>query len=380
MEDWENIHVVAGAGFLLAMVFGAVANRTNFCTMGAVSDWVNMGLKGRLGAWVLAMGVAVLGTQALHLAGLVDLTQSIYRGSTLGLGGYIIGGVLFGIGMTLGGGCGQKTLVRVGAGNLKSVVVMLMVGISAYMTLRGLLGIVRVDYIDPLSTDLASQGIDDQGLPFVIAALTGIDATPALVTGVAILVGVLMIGWAFLQPALRGDLDNLLGGLIVGLVIVGGWAITGILGFDDFDPVQLESMSFVAPTGNALVYLMTYTGATINFGIAIVGGVIAGSFVYAVLSRTFSIETFSDRQDMVNHMVGGVLMGFGGVLGMGCTIGQGITGISTLALGSFITALSIVLGSAITMRFQYLRMDDMGVFGAFFMSIADILLPWRRLA
>jgi uncharacterized membrane protein YedE/YeeE len=149
---------------------------------------------------------------------------------------------------------------------------------------------------------------------------------------------------------------------------------------DDFDPTPLESVSFVAPTGNSLSYLMTYTGATINFGIAVVFGVIAGSFVYSVLSRTFRIETFTDKQDMINHLLGGLFMGFGGVLSLGCTVGQGVTGLSTLALGSFVAAISIMLGSAITLRYQYLRMDDFGVVKAFFTSIIDIILPWRKLA
>jgi len=375
--EFTNIHLVAGLGFMLALVFGAVSNGTNFCTMGAVSDWVNMGLKGRLGAWVLAMGIAIAGAQVLELTGLVDISSSIYRSANLGIGGYIIGGLLFGIGMTLGGGCGQRTLVRVGTGNLKSLVVLLVLAIAAYMTLRGLFATVRVAAIEPLSLDLNDQGIADQGLASVIAGWAGLELTNGLRWIVGLLVSAILIAWAFSQRALRENRDNIVAGLVIGLIIIAAWFVTGSLGADDFDPVPVEGMSFIAPTGNSLTYLMTFTGATINFGIAVVFGIIVGSFLYAIFTKSFAIETFTDRQDMVNHLSGGLLMGFGGVLSLGCTVGQSISGISTLALGSFIAAISIVFGSAVTMRVQYHRMDDMGFFKSLGTGIADIMMPWR---
>ena len=377
--ELENIHIVAGLGFFVAMILGAVANRTNFCTMGAVSDWVNMGSKGRLAAWTLAMGIAIACMQLLEVTGIVDLNDSIYRTTNFGLGGYIVGGLLFGIGMTLGGGCGQRSLVRLGGGNLKSLVVVLVLGLTAYMTLRGILGVVRLELLEPLSIDLSENGIADQGLPTLIAHLTGWDQPRLSRAIVAIVVALALIAWSFKQPSLRENKDNILGGVVVGLAIVAAWIITAVVGVDDFDPVPIEGMSFVAPTGNMLSYLMTYTGSVINFGIAVVFGIIVGSFIYALASRTFSIETFSQRNDMINHLVGGALMGFGGVLSLGCTIGQGVTGLSTLALGSFVAVLSIIIGSAVTMRVQYYRLDDTGFAKALFSSIADVLLPWREM-
>ncbi|MBX2839121.1 MAG: YeeE/YedE family protein [Gammaproteobacteria bacterium] len=378
--EWETLHIVVTAGFVLAIVFGAIANRTNFCTMGAISDWVNMGSKGRLGAWVLAMGVAVAGTQILELSGKIPLEESIYRTPTFGLLGYILGGLLFGVGMTLSGGCGQRTLVRLGSGNLKALVVFLVLAITAYMTLRGLFGQFRLDHIDSRAIDLTNQGIEDQGLSNLFANWFGWELSSGLRWGVAALISAVLILIALSFKALRQSGENLFAGISIGLIIAGGWAITGILGLDDFDPMPLESMSFVAPSGNSLTYLMTYTGATINFGIAIVFGVIVGSFLYSVLSRSFRIETFTDKQDMINHLLGGLLMGFGGVLSLGCTVGQGVTGVSTLALGSFVAVGSIMIGSAVTLRYQYLRMDDFGVIKALFVGIADIILPWRKLA
>jgi len=248
------------------------------------------------------------------------------------------------------------------------------------MTLRGLFGVIRVEAIDPMTIDLAERGIADQGIASLAAGIFGWELTNGLRWAVAGLFAVLFIGWSLMQSTLRESGDNILSGVVVGLAIVAAWAVTGILGADDFDPIPAEGLSFVAPTGNTISYLMTYTGATINFGIAVVFGIITGSFLYGVVSRTFSIETFTDRGDMVNHLIGAVLMGFGGVLALGCTLGQGVSGVSTLALGSFVALLSIIFGSAMTMKVQYHMMDDMGFFKAFFIGLADILIPWRKTA
>jgi len=228
--EFSNIHVVAGMGFVIALVFGAVANKTNFCTMGAVSDWVNMGLKGRLGAWVLAMGIAVAGAQILELTGVVDIGSSIYRTANFGLGGYIFGGLLFGIGMTLGGGCGQRTLVRVGTGNLKSLVVLLILAIAAYMTLRGILATVRVAAFEPMTLDLTTQGIADQGLASVIAGWTGMELTNSLRWATGLIVAAVLILWAMSQSAVRENKDNIIAGVVIGLLIVASWVVTGVLG------------------------------------------------------------------------------------------------------------------------------------------------------
>jgi len=380
MEDISNIHFVASLGFALAFVFGAVANKTNFCTMGAVSDWVNMGLKGRLGSWLLAMGIAIAGAQFLELSGRVDLTESIYRTTNFGLLGFVVGGLMFGVGMTLAGGCGQRTLVRVGSGNLKSLVVFLVLAFTAYMTLRGIIAVARVELIEPYAIDLTERGMADQGIATMVLTWLNIEITDGLRWAIAGVIALVIILAALSIKELRSDSNNLLGGIVVGLAIVGAWMITGIFGYDDFDPVPVEGLSFVAPMGNSVSYLMTYTGATISFAIAAVFGIIAGSFVYSVISRTFKIETFTHREDMINHLLGGALMGIGGVLALGCTVGQGVTGISTLALGSVIATLSIVLGSAITMRVQYHRMDDRGRMSSLLAGIADIVIPWRSLA
>lgn len=374
--ELENVHLVALGGFLVAVVFGAVANKTNFCTMGAVSDWVNMGDKRRLRAWFLAIGVAIIGAQTLQAIGYFDLGQSIYLTPNFGWLGHLLGGLLFGIGMTMGSGCGQRTLVRVGGGNLKSLVVMLMLGITAYMTLRGLLALLRVNVIELANVDLTSYALQAQGMADVIAAVGGSANIKLISVVTAAIIGLAFVIFAFASADFRRSFDNLLAGFVVGLCVVAGWYITGVVGFDDFEPVRFESYTFVAPVGNNLQYLMTFTGSTIGFGIAAVFGVIAGSFLYALFSGNFRIETFTSRNDMIRHIIGGVLMGFGGVIALGCTIGQAVTGMSTLAIGPVITLVTIIFGSALTMKVEYYLLDNRGFVSALHAALADLrLLP-----
>ena len=379
MEDFElaPVHYVAAWGFALAAVFGFVANKTNFCTMGAVSDMLHMGSRGRLGAWFFAMGLAILGTQALHAAGLVDLAGAMYLTPNFGWLGYIVGGIAFGVGMTLAAGCGQRNLVRFGGGNLKALVVLLVLGITAYTTVRGLLGLARITVFEAPNVDLQMHGLDDQGLATLLAPVLGVDDADAVRTVLAVVLGGGLIAFALAQSTFRRNPDDLLAGIVIGAVITGGWFVTGYIGNDDFEPVPLESMTFVAPTGNVINYLMTFTGSTINFGIAAVLGMIAGSFVYAMMSGSFRIETFGTRAEMVSHLAGGLLMGFGGVLALGCTIGQGVTGVSTLAAGSLIAVAGIIFGSAITMKVEYHMLDEKGFLAALGAGLKELAMPWR---
>jgi uncharacterized membrane protein YedE/YeeE len=359
---------VVWSAFALAFVFGAIGNKTSFCTMGAVSDWVNMGDLNRMRMWLLAIGVAILGANALQLAGVIDLSKSIYPGPVFLWLSYIVGGFLFGVGMTLGSGCGSKTLIRIGGGNLKSVVVFLFAGVAAYMTLRGILGAFRAGVLDKAAISLSTG----QDLPSLAAGLGG--SKQMWVVALSLLFGISFIVYAYASREFRANFDYTLGGVVTGAVVTGGWIVTGHLGHLAEDPNTLqeafvatntgrmEAFSFVAPLAWTLEYLMFWTDKSrlITFGIASVAGVIAGSAVYALASRTFRWEGFRDAEDTGMHMIGGLLMGFGGVTALGCTIGQGISGFSTLALGSIITFLAIVAGAAATMKWQYWRMTREG--------------------
>ncbi len=349
--------------FGLGAAFGAISQKTHFCTMGAIADIVNMEDWSRMRMWLLAIAVAILGSAVLHAAGIVDLGKSVYRTPTLTWLSHLVGGLLFGIGMVLASGCGARTLTRIGAGNLKSLVVFLVLGLTAYMTMRGILGVLRVNTLDQVAATLPGG----QDLPALLAGA-------GLAPGMALAVSALAIGGGLLAFCLlRRDfltLDNLLGGIAVGAIVIGGWYVSGHLGYlaEDPDTLQeaflatssgrMESLTFVAPQAYTLELLMLWSDSSrkLSFGVALALGVVAGSTAWALVTRQFRWEGFRDVADLVRHLAGGALMGFGGVTAMGCTIGQGITGVSTLALGSFITLLAIATGAAATLKYEYWRL------------------------
>ena len=355
--------VILLLAFGLGAAFGAISQKTHFCTMGAIADIVNMEDWSRMRMWLLAIAVAILGSAVLHAAGIVDLGKSVYRTPTLTWLSHLVGGLLFGIGMVLASGCGARTLTRIGAGNLKSLVVFLVLGLTAYMTMRGILGVLRVNTLDQVAATLPGG----QDIP---ALLAGMGIAP----GMALAVSALAIGGGLLAFCLlRRDfltLDNLLGGIAVGAIVIGGWYVSGHLGYlaEDPDTLQeaflatssgrMESLTFVAPQAYTLELLMLWSDSSrkLSFGVALALGVVAGSTAWALVTRQFRWEGFRDVADLVRHLAGGALMGFGGVTAMGCTIGQGITGVSTLALGSFITLLAIATGAAATLKYEYWRL------------------------
>ncbi|WP_119289942.1 YeeE/YedE family protein [Azohydromonas sediminis] len=355
--------LVVWGGFGLAFVFGAIANRSNFCTMGAVSDVVNMGHWGRMRMWLLAIAVAIVGTNLLFHAGLIDVPKTIYQRTTLSWLSLLVGGVLFGIGMSLAGGCANKNLIRVGGGSVRSLVVLTFLAISAYMTLKGLFGQWRASVLDPVSLDLGKMGLSDQSLASLVAKITGIEAKTALMATLWA-VGLALAAFAFADKRFRANATQWSAGLGIGAVVVAGWYLTGHLGFGENPETlenvyfatntrTLESMSFVAPTAYTLELLMLWTDKSlrVTFGIATALGVIAGSLAWALASKTFRWEGFASFDDLRNQLIGAVLMGFGGVTAMGCTVGQGLSGVSTLAIGSFIALAGIIAGSAATLKY-----------------------------
>lgn len=362
--------IVAALSFALAFVFGAVANRVNFCTMGAVTDVVNFSDWRRMRMWVLAIAVAIVGSSLLHANGVVDLRKSIYTGTSVMWVSMLVGGFLFGFGMTLSSGCGSKTLIRAGAGNLKSWVVLVVLGVAAYMTLKGLFAVWRVNVLDPWRIDLSSFGAASSDLP-ALAVAAGLGS--AALTWLPLVVAAALLLYVFKDRDFRASPELIVGGIVVGLVIVGGWYITGHVGYLAEDPStleerfvatngnRLESYSFTSPVAYSLELLLLWSDQSriVTFGIAGVAGMLAGSFAYAIVSKTFRWEGFGSVEDVGNHMAGGVLMGFGGVTALGCTIGQGLTGISTLAVGSFMALAAIVAGCVAAVRYQMWRLDRM---------------------
>lgn len=361
--------IVAWLAFALGVVFGAVAQRVDFCTMGAISDIVQMGDWRRMRMWLLAIAVAIVGANGLEAMGVIDLSKSIYTASRTTWLSSIVGGVLFGFGMTLASGCGSKTLIRLGGGNLKSAVVLMALAISAYMTLKGLFGIWRVEALDVVRFDTSVLGAGRSDLGSIVGALVGTGPWTRLF--VASAVAIALAAFVFASREFRRDRKLVLGSIVIGAVIVAGWYVTAHIGYVAENPQTLEesfvatnsgraeSFSFVSPVAYLLELLLLWSDQSkiVTFGIAAVIGVAAGSAAMAVAMRRFRWESFSSTEDLVNHLVGGVLMGFGGVTALGCTIGQGLTGISTLAVGSILAFVSIIAGCVLALRFQYWRLD-----------------------
>lgn len=364
-------HQVLLSVFVIALAMGAVANKTNFCTMGAVSDWVNMGDTGRLRAWLLAMATALSGAMVLEATIGLNLNSEVfppYRTANFAWLRYLLGGLMFGVGMTLSSGCGNKTLVRIGAGNLKSLVVLVVASGFAYLMLWGeLYGQLFDAWISATTINLAAMNMPSQELSVLLAGMLGLESSPKLHFVVGGLIALAMLVFIFSHHEFRASFDNILGGGAIGLAVVAGWWITGgsmgvawkefaEMAIDLPSRVQVQSFTFISPMGDTARYLMEPDKFIfINFGVMALSGVILGSFLYALATRSFRIEWFANREDVINHLVGGTLMGVGGVLAMGCTVGQAITGFSTLALGSILTFVAIVAGSVVTMKYLYWR-------------------------
>ena len=363
-EALSPASIVVWGGFALAFVFGAVANKSNFCIMGAISDVVNMGHWGRVRMWLLTIAVAIIGSNLLHYFGQIDLAQSVYQRPVLPWLSLLLGGALFGVGMSIAAGCTNKNLVRLGGGSIRSLVVLVFLAISAYMALKGLFAQWRSSYLDPVAIDLSLWGLSNPGLATVLAKLTGLSAPAALLL-TALPVGFGLLLFVFKEQRFRGNLLQVGAATVLGLLIVAGWYVTGHLGHgenpDTLETVYfatntrtLESMSFVAPTAYSLEMLMLWTDKSLcaSFGVASVLGVVLGSFAYAIGSRQFRWEGFASLEDLRTKLFGAVLMGFGGITAMGCTIGQGLSGVSTLALGSLLAITGIVGGAVATMKWQ----------------------------
>lgn len=377
MEDLTVYRDILVGGFVLAFILGVVVTRTHFCTMGAISDWVNIGDKNRFRSWVLAIAVAIVGVALMQTAGIVDMSLTTnretanppYRVANFVWLRYIVGGLIFGVGMTLASGCGNKTLSRLGGGNIKSIFVLLAISVSASLMIFTSFDYnVFLQWMTPLAIDFSAMGATGQDLGALAAAALGREDGESLNMMIGFGLAALMFVWVFIGADFRSDKELVAAGIIVGLVVVGAWYFTaGPMGqqlleevdFLDERPYALgaQSFTFVAPTAHAYQYIQQgFAPEFLTFALVVACGVFMGALVYSVVFRKFRFEWFHSFGDFVNHIVGGLLMGMGGVLAMGCTVGQAITGASTLALGSFVTFASISLGSAVTMKYQYYRM------------------------
>jgi uncharacterized membrane protein YedE/YeeE len=360
--------------FALALIFGAIANKTNFCTMGAISDWINFGDLDRTRAWFLAIAIAILGVGILEYLEYIDLSLTTdtatsnppYRISNLVWMRNLLGGLMFGIGMTLASGCGNKTLVRLGEGNLKSLVVLIVMALGAsLMIFTSFDYTLFLQWMTPFSIDLSDYEIFSQDIASIMTAIFSIEHSPLFALLIALIIGIALLVWSLYSASFRQNRELVIAGLVIGGLVTAAWYLTagpmGVALLEELDFMDerpyaagAQSFSFIAPTAHTAQYLYQgFSSAYLSIGVAVLTGVFFGSFLYTVVFRKLRIEWFASGSDFLMHVAGALLMGTGGVLAMGCTIGQGIAGVSTLAPGSIITLLSIIGGSAMTMKYQY---------------------------
>ena len=334
--------VLAVGGLAIGFFFGAIISRTNYCAMGALADIHNFGDTRRLRAWVLAAAVAVAGTQMLVAAGVVDTAKSMYAGASFNWLGHVVGGLIFGIGMVFAGGCPSRNLARAGAGDLRALMTLMVLGLFAYMSIGGILAPARnsLESLTTLSLNAPTQRLGDllaTRLPLSSQTLAG------LVGGGIVLAA---FAYAFAGKSFRASPIHILSGVGVGLCVVAGWALTG-LAFDDLaaKPLAPISLTFVRPAGDSLEWLQRYTASPLpGFGVASLFGALLGAFTVSFARGHFRLATFTDVGDTLRHLGGAILMGLGGVMALGCTVGQSLTGVSTLSVGSFVATAAIVIG------------------------------------
>lgn len=341
---------LALGGFAAGFAFGAITIAANFCTMGSISDIVAFGDYRRFRSWILAAATAMLGAQLLHIAGAVDLGKSMYLSANLNWLGNILGGLIFGFGMVLAGGCASRNTAKAGTGDLRAVVILLVVGLFAYIAIGGVLGPPR-DWLER-STQIALGGAGSQALPSLAAAFGGIDPGTGRLLLTALLAGSALI-YCFAARDFRASPVHILAGIGIGLCVAAGWAVTG-LAFDEFAarPAAPISLTYVRPAGDAMEYLRRFTAEMLPaFGVATVFGAILGGFAAALATGRLHWSGFANTGDTARALAGGAMMGIGGVMALGCTIGQAITGVSALALGSFLAFIAMFSGGVLGVKY-----------------------------
>ncbi len=331
------------AGFVIGIAFGVTVQRTGFCLNTAFRGlWVT-GDTRKLSSFLLAMAVALLVTQVSEANGLIDLRRSIYLSAPFSWLVIPLGGAIFGYGMITSNGCGARSLVLLGQGNLRSFVVLLCLGIAAYATLSGVFAPLRTALAAP--TTIAFEKLPS--IPRYLEASLGVTAARLLP---AFLLAAILAALAFRSSAFRNSPRDIVGGVVVGLLIAAGWLATGWLGKDDFEPTPIASLTFIQPVGETIQYAMLATGTRMSFGVAVICGVFLGALASALLTRTYELQGFSRPTQMLRYIAGGTLMGIGGAMALGCSIGQGLTGFSTLAFGSLLAASGIAIGATVALR------------------------------
>ena len=351
--------VVLG-GLVVGLVLGVVGQATRFCIRGAISDWVIFRGPARLVSWLLAIGVGAVCVQGLISTGLLDATRTVAWSDRLVWLSYLVGGLLFGYGMILSGGCPQRCLVKAGAGSLRAAVALVVLSIVALMTLRGAFAGVRAQYLDSVAWTLAGP----QDVGGILSRTFGVDAASLRWTlSLLLLAAVVAFAWRVRRSL---DVAHWVGGVAVGLLLAAAFFLTGSVGFLPEHPQTLEptwlgtqsrrpeGLSFSAPLAGALDLLTMWSDrATVaTFGVTLMLGVLVGSHLSARLRGEFKLESFTTPKDLASHAAGAALMGFGGVTALGCSVGNGVTGLALLSVGSGLAVAGIVAGACLALKVE----------------------------
>ena len=339
----DSAHIIILSALVIGLIYGAVGLLSGFCMMSGLRGWWAEGDGRLVRTYALAMGVGIATSQLLAARGMVDLGKSIYLQPSFSAPVMFLGGLLFGYGMVLSNGCGSRALVLLGRGNLRSFVVVIVLGIFAEMTLKGLLAPARIAMVQVSQITAKLTSVP------ALLSFVGLSETLARMLAASVLSAALII-FAFSHARFRRSWGQVAAGLVVGVLVAAGWYATGFLAADDFNPVPVTSLTFIAPIADALQYVMLSTGSTLNFGIVTVLGVFAGSLVTALATGRFQLEAYHSPRHMLRSAGGAALMGVGGVMAFGCSVGQGLTGLSTLSLASLVAIAGILAGTAAGLR------------------------------
>ena len=323
-----------GGGILL----GLAARMGRFCTLGAIEDATYGRSQIRIRMWAIALGASIIAVHFCTYYGIFNSLDSLYLSTNWNPYSAIFGGLLFGYGMSICGNCGYGALARLGGGDLRSFVIVLVMGVSAYATISGPLAKVRVNLFPVIPLESSTP----PSISYLGSQVFGINPT-----AVGSIVGIIFIIYGFFNWKNKMTFNSIFWSLIVAVAIVGGWIGTTWVATSTYEPISIQSFTFVAPAGEAILYAMYGSAINIKFGIGAVLGVLIGAFLGSIIKGHFRWEACEDPRELKRQILGASIMGVGAVISLGCSVGQGLTAFSTLSYSAPLTLLSIYLGARI---------------------------------